>query len=351
MDMQTTVAEASRHFAPRPGYLAACTLGLPTHETIAAQQADLRAWQLGDVSPVAYGEVVEEARAAFARIARVDVGRVAIGSQTSSQVAVVAASVPDGAEVLCVTGDFSSVVFPFLAQAHRGVRVRHVPADELAAAVSADTWLVAWSRVQSATGAVSDDDAILSAARAHGALTFCDLTQAAGVLPVDASRYDLTVTHSYKWLCSPRGAAFLTVAPEVHDRLVPVQAGWYAGDDVWESCYGPDMNLAADARAFDVSPAWPAWVGALPALRLFSSLDPADTWRHATGLGDALCARLDREPQGQAVVTWADPDGADLRVLGRAGLTVSGRAGRVRVAFHLWNTADDVDRVVAALRP
>jgi selenocysteine lyase/cysteine desulfurase len=32
-----------------------------------------------------------------------------------------------------------------------------------------------------------------------------------------------------------------------------------------------------------------------------------------------------------------------------AGISASGRAGRARVAFHLWNTDDDVAAVLEAL--
>lgn len=345
----TSTAEARALFPGGAGYLAACTGGLPSTETVAALRADLDAWSSGVVSPVAAGQIAEDSRAAFARLVGVDVSRVAIGSQTSVMVSVIAAAVPDGAEVLCVEGDFSSVVAPFVAQDHRGVRVRSVPLEALGDAVRDDTWLVAYSLVQSATGALADDDAVVAAAAAHGARTLVDLTQAAGVLPVDASRYDATVTHAYKWLCSPRGVAFATFEPGFAAILRPVQAGWYAGDDVWASCYGGDLTLAETARRFDVSPAWQAFVGALPALELFASLDLVDVWRHATGLGDELCRRLGIAPQGQAIVTWADPRGQDLIRLTSAGLTVSGRAGRVRIAFHLWNDDTDVDRVVSAL--
>jgi len=49
-------------------------------------------------------------------------------------------------------------------------------------------------------------------------------------------------------------------------------------------------------------------------------------------------------------VTWADPDGRDLERLVAAGIKASGRAGRLRAAFHLWNDESDVASVVAALR-
>lgn len=344
------VRQARARFRGGRGYLAACTFGLPTRETEAALRADADAWALGTASAAGYAATVERVRLAYSKLVAVPVRQVAIGSQASVLAGLVATSVPDGAEVLCVDGDFSSMVFPFLNQAHRGVTVRHLPLAELAAGITADTWLVAWSLVQSATGVIADTAGIVAAARAHGSFTLCDTTQAAGWMPVDASIFDVTICHSYKWLCAPRGVAFLTVAENLATRLNPVQAGWYAGQDPWTSCYGPAMELATDARRFDVSPAWNAWIGAEPALELFGRLDLADVRDHAVALGDAFCAGLDLAPAGQAIVTWPDADGADLDRLTRAGLTASGRAGRARVAFHLWNDQQDVTDALRALR-
>ena len=44
------------------------------------------------------------------------------------------------------------------------------------------------------------------------------------------------------------------------------------------------------------------------------------------------------------------PRASDLRTLIDAGIRVSGRAGRVRASFHLWNTLDDVEAVLRALK-
>jgi selenocysteine lyase/cysteine desulfurase len=331
------------------GYLAACTGGLPDRATAAAMREDLERWTAGRAAPADYGAMVEEGRALFAELVGVTADRVATGSQVSAMVGVVAASLPDGAEVVVPDGDFSSIVFPFLAQAHRGVRVRSVPLDALASSVRDTTALVAWSAVQSATGELVDAAPVLDAARAVGALTLCDLTQAAGILPVDASPFDVTVTHAYKWLCAPRGVAFTTVSDRALATLRPVQAGWYAGEDVWASCYGPAMRLADDARRLDVSPAWQAWPGAVAALRSAVSRDTASAWRHATGLADRLCDALGAPPQSRAIVSFPDPSGEALAALTGAGLVASGRAGRVRVAFHLWNDERDADAAADAL--
>jgi len=348
---RTSLADAQARYTAGRGYLAACTMGLPTIDTIAALRADTEEWVSGNSCAARYGAVVDRVRASYADLVGVATSHVAIGSQTSVMAGVVAASIPDGGEVIVPTGDFSSMVFPFLAQAHRGVSVRQVPLADLAESITENTWLVAFSLVQSATGTLADSDAIRAAARLTGTYTLCDTTQAAGWMPVDASLYDATICHSYKWLGAPRGVAFFTVRDEFARLLHPVNAGWYAGDDLWASCYGPVMALAPDARRFDVSPAWPAWVGAEPAINLFQSLNLEQVREHCVGLGNALCDGLDLPRLDQAIISWPDADGRDLARLTAAGITASGRAGLARVAFHLFNDDDDVALARAALRP
>ncbi|TPW76102.1 aminotransferase class V-fold PLP-dependent enzyme [Schumannella soli] len=343
------LADAAAEFAGARGYLAAATSGLPPRRAVEALRTDLDAWTSGRRDAKGYDDVVRATREAYARLVQVPVDRVAIGSQTSALVALIADAVPAGAEVLLADGDFASLMYPFLVRTEVSTRV--VPLADLPDAMTSSTWLTAFSLVQSATGEVAPVADIVAAAHRTGARTLADLTQAAGVHPVDAALFDATVGHAYKWLCSPRGVAFLTISPEFADLVTPRQAGWYAGDDVWASCYGPDIHLAADARRFDVSPAWEAWVGAEQSIALFAELDMAEVWQHASGLGDLLATTLGCAPQRQAIVTWPDPEGAALAALGAAGLRASGRAGRVRLAFHLWNTAEDVARAADALAP
>lgn len=335
-------------FGDPRGYLAVASIGVPPRTAVEALSADLAAWAAADRDPQGYDAGIERARASYASIVGMPVSRVAQGSQTSVLTSLIAAAVPPGAEVLIPDGDFSSIEFPFLERS--GIRVRSVPLSALADSITDETWLVVFSRVQSANGIVADVTAILEAARRHGTYTFCDVTQAAGVIPVDASIFDVTVCHAYKWLCSPRGVAFLTLSERFEPLVTPLQAGWYAGEDVWRSTYGPEMHLAHDVRRFDVSPAWQAWVGAEQSLALFAGLDISEIWELAAGLGDALCDALGIPQQHQAIVTWPDESGRDLGKLVAAGVRASGRAGRLRASFHLWNDASDVDAVVAALR-
>ncbi|WP_028045345.1 aminotransferase class V-fold PLP-dependent enzyme [Cellulomonas sp. URHE0023] len=334
-------------FSPVPGYLDAATCGLPARATVAAMREGLETWQAGKADLAVYDAAVAASRAAYGRIVGVGPESVAIAAQASALVGLVAASLPDGAEVLAVDGDFTSVTYPFEAQADRGVTVRYVPLDRLADEVRPTTDVVAYSLVQSRDGQVASS-AVQAAAAAHGARTVCDVTQAAGWLPVDAGGFDVTVCAAYKWLSAPRGTAFLTVRPGIDLR--PVGAGWYAGADVWSSVYGPAMRLADDARRFDVSPAWLCWVGAAPVLEAFAVADLDTVRAYDVGLANAFRAGIGWEPSNSAVVRLPDDSAGTLRTrLTEHGCRVAGRGGGVRIAFHLWNDADDVDRAVGAV--
>ncbi|MBO1902042.1 aminotransferase class V-fold PLP-dependent enzyme [Leucobacter weissii] len=339
---------ADRFTAVR-GYLAAATAGLPARETAASVRTHIAEWEQGRLDPLRLSQQLEACRGHFAAIAGVPPDRVGIGAQTSQLVSVIGTGVPDGSEVLCAAGDFASLAHPFEQLAGRGITVRYAPLAELAGEITPRTSLVAFSLVQSATGEIADHRAIVREAAAAGARTCADLTQSLGWYPVGAAEFDFAVCHAYKWLCAPRGLAFLSVREALDETLAPLAAGWYSAGDPWGSCYADHMPLAPDAGRFDLSPAWPAVAGAEAALRHVAGLDLSAVERHDVGLANAARAVLGLEPGGSAIVAWADPDGRDLGAMRTAGLVAAGRAGNARISFHLWNTEEDVELLAAAL--
>lgn len=330
-----------------PGYLNTASVGLPPRTAVDDVADVLARWRRGAVEPAEFDAPVVRSRAAWARLAGVPPEWVAIGSTVSGLVGLVAASLPDGASVLVAEGEFSSVVFPFLAQHRRGVLVRETPLERLVEAVDERVDLVAVSAVQSADGRIADVEALTARAADAGARVLLDTTQSCGWLPVDCSRVDYTVCAAYKWLLCPRGVAFLAVRPERLDEITPSAAGWYAGGDVWSSIYGTPLRLSNDARRLDTSPAWFSWVGAVPALELLASLDLGAVRAHDVGLADAFLARLGLPPQQSAIVSLHAPGAADE--LAARGIRAAMRGGRVRLSFHLYNTLDDVAAAAAAV--
>jgi selenocysteine lyase/cysteine desulfurase len=348
VDGWANLAAVQAEFDPEVVYLNTATLGLPPRRCLEAAQAVLGQWRAGTASPLDYDVPIEAARSRYATLVSVDPSAVALGSQVSVFAGLVAASLPAGSEVLVAEGEFTSMVFPFLAQAGRGVQVREVPLETLASAVSPRTTLVAVSAVQSADGRLADLDALVGACAVTGTRILLDTTQAVGWLAVDASRFAYTVGAGYKWLLAPRGTCFFTVIPELADELIPHTAGWFAGDDRWDSLYGGPLRLADGARRFDVSPVWHSWVAQAPALDLLTEVGPTVLQAHALALANRFRAAVGLPPGNSAIVSVvADALATDR--LQQAGIVGSVRAGRLRLAFHLYNTADDVDRTVEAV--
>lgn len=325
------------------GYLNTASMGLGPRVAVEAITAALADWRTGRSVPTDFDADVDRARHAYARIAGTAPSSVAIISQVSVASGLVASSLPDGATVLCAEEDFSSVLFPFLADGR--LDVRFVPLAQLLEHIDEDVALVAVSAVQSADGRVVDLDRLADLAESTGTRTYVDVSQAAGWLPFDAGRFDVTAAGAYKWLLSPRGSGFITVGAD-RDWLNPIYAGWYSGPDPWTSLYGPPLRLADDARRFDVSPAWFDFVGAARSVELLAELGVEAINQHSVGLANRFREQVGLVPSDSAIVSL-DADRGDA--LATAGIKAAVRSGRVRLSFYIYNTADDVDRAAALL--
>lgn len=335
-------------FNPKVSYLNTATYGLlPTAATDLVVRAERdRATGRFDVASV--DEAVATCQEYFGRLVGVDARQVAIGAQVSGLIGLVAASLRPGATVVVPEGEFTSVLWPFLARVRDGLSVRIVPLARVADAIDREVDLVAASIVQSADGAVLNTPAVVGAARASGARVLLDVAQAAGWYPVDATGADLLVGAGYKWLLGPKGTAFLAGTEEALATVPSLAAGWYAGDDPWASCYGGPLRLANDARRLNVSPVWPAWLGQKASLELLLSVGIDAIQQHNVALANRLRAGLGLEPACSAIVA-VDASSWMLKRLRSMDVIASMRAGRLRLSCHLYTTEDDVDRALGIL--
>ena len=332
---------------PETVYLNTASFGLPPDPVWEAVQQAQNDWRAGRVSWEHWTAVTQRARQQFATLVNVDADRIAVGANVSGLIALIAAALPAGTKVLAAEPEFTSLIFPFLAQAERGVTVEFVPLAALADRLDASIDVVAVSAVQSSTGELADLDAIEAAARAHDALMVVDATHACGWLPVDAARFDAVACAGYKWLMCPRGTAFLTLSDRLAETMTPHQAGWFAARDPLTDQFGPPLRLAETARRFDSSPAWFSWVGTEPALALLNEIGVETIRDHDLALANRFRAGLGLEPGNSAIVISDIEDATDK--LRAAGIMAAARAGRLRASFHLYNTEADVDAAIDAL--
>ncbi len=348
--METFESLVRAEFAPKNVYLNTASNGLLPARTVTALDRAVRMRAAGTPLGPLY-EDVEAVRASFARLAGVPVERVATGASVAEYGGLIAASLPAGAEVLTAEADFASLVNPFHMRGD--LKVRAVPLERLAESVRPDTALVAVSAAQSADGRIADLPAVRAAAEAHGARTYVDASQSAGWLPLAAGEHDFVAAVGFKWLLGPHGAAFCVV-PEDFGGLTPLLAGWVAGELPWDSCYGPVQDLAHSARRFDISPGLFSYAGLRASLELVEELGVPAIQAHDLDLADRFRAgltTLGHEPvpaPGSAIVSVPGLGGRQPE-LSAAGIEVSNRAGNLRAAFHLYNTAADVDRLLDVL--
>lgn len=102
--------------------------------------------------------------------------------------------------------------------------------DRLWEGVTPRTKVITFSHITSPTALIFPAELICQRARAEGILTVIDGAHAPGQIDIDltAMGVDYYTGNCHKWLCSPKGAAFLYAAPGRDEMLEPlvVSHGW-----------------------------------------------------------------------------------------------------------------------------
>jgi selenocysteine lyase/cysteine desulfurase len=129
--------------------------------------------------------------------------------------------------------------------------------------------------------------------------------------------------------------------------VTPHAAGWYAGEDPLATFFGPPLRLAESARRLDTSPAWFMWVATAASLDVIEQLGPDVIHEHDRALANRFRAGLGME-RGTSAIVFCDAEGAAEKLDG-AGIRAAVRGGRLRTSWHVYNTADDVDRALDVL--
>jgi isopenicillin-N epimerase len=253
--------------------------------------------------------------------------------------------------------------------------------DALLEAVTPRTRLAVISHVTSPTALVLPIERIVRALHALGIDTLVDGAHAPGMVPMDVDRLGAAyyTGNGHKWLCGPKGSAFLWVRADRRDRIRPVVTSHGANDPrtdrsrfrlefdwVGTSDPTPALTLPAaiDWMAGQVPGGWPEIMatnrGAALAARdrLMLALGIASTAPDAM-IGSMVALRLPGRPSDDAARSLHDML-IDLERIevpipvlpvrgARARATDAPTAMLVRVSMQRYNDASDVERLVGAL--
>jgi len=108
------------------------------------------------------------------------------------------------------------------------VRSQEEAADTVWSGVTDRTRVLFVSHVSSPTALVFPVAELCRRARAAGIVSVVDGAHGPGHLAVDLASLgaDVYAGNCHKWLCAPKGAGFLWVRPELHERVDSLVVGW-----------------------------------------------------------------------------------------------------------------------------
>ena len=353
-------------------YLNACSQGALSHRVRAAYEEYLAGWDANGAEWEHWVERAEAARASFARLLHATPAELAVTTSVSQGVSgiVSALDLQERPRIVISEYEFPTVGQIAHAQALRGAEIVHVrpgqdgiiPVEAFDEAIDERTALVCCTTISYRTGHRQDVGAIARIAHERGALVLADSYQAVGAIDLDAPSLgvDFVTGGTVKYLLASAGLGFLYVRAGLLPDLLPTQTGWFADEDIFRMDIS-DYSPAPDARRFDAgTPPVPNIYAGVAGMALVEEAGVATIEAHVRDLNTRLIAGASE--LGATVVTPDDPErrgplvciassdvGTLVRELADERVTVSSRDGNLRVAAHLYNVEDDVDRLLAVL--
>jgi selenocysteine lyase/cysteine desulfurase len=245
------------------------------------------------------------------------------------------------------------------------VETGRLPVDAIVDRTTDRTRWVTVTGASNALGTIPDVPAIAAAAHAAGARVFVDAVHLAPHRPVDVTALggDVVATSPYKWYGPHAGV--LWIAPDLRDSLVPYKVRpapdtaperFETGTPSYEAIaatqaaaeflLGEGVEALAKAEAEVFAPLLDGLL-ALPAVRVHGPREPDDRTptvcfsvgdRHADDVAAALASRQ--------VAVWGGSYYA-VEVMDALGLT--DRGGAIRAGVSCYTTAEDVERLLAAV--
>ncbi len=350
-------------------YLNSCSQGALSDAVEASLQEHIRSWHEQGSAWEAWVEQYEAARTAFARFIGAEPDEVAIVPSASVGISAVASALDFGKRKKVVMGEFE---FPtmgqiWLAQQKRGAEIRflaakggRIPAEAYAGTVDEQTLIVPITHICFMNGFRSDPGAVAKIAHDRGALVMLDDYQDCGTRPVDVKALDLDfyVTGALKYLLSPSGIAFLYVRKELIRSLTPTITGWFGQQNPFAFDV-KHFDPSSSARRFEAgSPPVPNVYAVPAALSVLESVGIDKISAHVGSLAQALLegarklkikTKTPSDSRGPLVVLQMKDSEAMVKKLAASQIVCSNRMDGLRVSFHLYNSLEDVNTVLAML--
>ena len=350
-------------------YLNSCSQGALSDAVEGSMRGLLESWDRFGSPWDTWVEQYEVLRGEFAAFLGAEADEVAIVPSVSAGVSSVASALEFSRRKTVVMGEyeFPTMGHVWLAQQRRGAQVKFLSAQDgrLAAeqyrkAIDGDTLIVPVTGICFMNGFRSEIGEIVEAAHAKGSYVLLDDYQDCGTRPrkVKELGVDFYTAGALKYLLGAAGIAFLYVRKELIGKLQPSVSGWFAQQNPF-AFDTQHFEPASSARRFEAgTPPIPSVYMALAGLRLLREIGMQNVAEQIQLLAQSFLEGARRlgirsktpdDTVGPLVVLQAKDAAGLVTTLAKEGIICSSRHDGLRIAFHVYNTTEDVGLVLRAL--
>ena len=275
--------------------------------------------------------------------------------------------------VLTSDREFPANVYPWMLLKDSGITLELTPTTEegwpdearmLERLRDPRVRVLAISMVQFSNGYTVDLAQLSAATRASGTYLVVDAIQGVGQVPLDLRKtpVDVLACGAQKWLLSPWGSGFVYVRRDLIHQLRPAVTGWMAfeGTDDFTRLTEYNDTLRGDARRFElITLPYQDFAGMNASVRLLLDVGIPAIADHIRALHAPVLEWASRSgvrvvspvgDNGSGILCIAPADvGSAFRALKAARVICGMREGAIRLSPHLYNSLDEMERVVDIL--
>ena len=331
------------------------------------------------VDDLSFFSVAANLRQALATLIGASPDEIALTTGAGAGLAVIAYALEwsAGDEVIISRGEFPVQYATWKPmEAREGIKVRivvphgqFIQADDLIAAMTPRTRVISVSHVRFDDGSMLDVPSLAAACKRNGTLLVLDVSQSCGAIPMNVGNLqaDFIVCAGYKYLLSPWGTGFLWARKETLDSLRRGPYNWLSqGVESFARLNYVDPEPAPTLSRWDSAEAATTYNFNLTVMeasvRFVLNAGPALIRDHNQALINHFFERL---PEGYRP---ASPRQASQRgvfgcieagsrgdteflyqALRNERFVVALREGKIRVAPHLLNSTEDIDRLLVVM--
>jgi cysteine desulfurase / selenocysteine lyase len=267
--------------------------------------------------------------------------------------------------------EFPANVYPFLQLKDKGVEIDVikstngiVTAEEIIAAIQPRTKLISVSFVQFLSGYRIDLEKIGKVCKESGIIFSVDSIQGLGAIRLDVEKFniDFLANGTQKWMLGLQGLAFIYVRKELQDKMKSAPIGWLAVKDAWDLL---KFDLAPKETAERFQPGTLNNIGIYAfnsSMKLFKEFGFDEIEKQILNNSKYFIDELEKigyksplhclpEKHLAGIVSFKTVNGQKIfDYLNQKKIVCSLREGYIRFAPHFYNTKQEIDLVVDALK-